>query len=150
MLTVLQRVSRAAVRVDGQIRAEIGLGALLLVCVEAGDQQADADATARKIAGMRFFPGEHGMDLGLQDVSGACLVVSQFTLAGKVRKGRRPSFTDAATPEVAQELYERVAGQLRASGIEVATGVFAAKMEIDLLADGPVTLLVASKEGKIL
>ncbi len=150
MLTVLQRVSRASVRVDGGICGEIGLGAVLLVCVEAGDRQPDADSTASKIASLRFFPGEHGMDLSLSDVGGACLVVSQFTLTGKIRKGRRPSFTDAAPANIAEELYQRVVEQLRASGIEVATGEFAAKMEIDMLADGPVTLLIASKEGKIL
>ncbi len=150
VLTVLQRVQRAAVRVDGEVLGEIGRGALLLACIEAGDTEADVAATANKIAGLRFFPGKTAMDLSLREAAGACLVVSQFTLAGDIRKGRRPSFTAAAPPELACELYEAFANRLRSEGLSVATGRFAASMQIEMLADGPVTLIIAAKNGRIL
>jgi D-tyrosyl-tRNA(Tyr) deacylase len=150
VLTVLQRVQRAAVRVDGEIVGEIGKGALLLACIEATDTPAEVEVSAAKVSGLRFFPGETPMDRSLLDVSGACLVVSQFTLAGSVRKGKRPSFTNSAEPEKARELYELFVESLRQQGLSVATGRFAAMMSIDMLADGPVTLLIEAREGRVL
>ena len=150
MKTVVQRVARAAVRVDGELVGTIGRGALLLVGVERGDTGADADATADKIARLRFFPGTTPMDHSLADIDGACLVVSQFTLAGRVRKGNRPSFTDAEDPALAEELYRRVADRLTTHGLTVQTGRFAARMQVDLVNDGPVTLLVFTRDGRML
>ncbi|MCH9682870.1 MAG: D-tyrosyl-tRNA(Tyr) deacylase, partial [Deltaproteobacteria bacterium] len=109
MKTVVQRVSRAQVRVDGEVVGRIDRGVMLLVGVERGDTEADAIATARKIAALRIFKGRTPMDLDLAQVEGGCLVVSQFTLAATVRKGRRPGFDAAEAPEVAEALYERVA-----------------------------------------
>ena len=111
--TILQRVSRASVRVDGEVIGAVERGVLLLVAVERGDSEADAMTTARKIASLRIFPGRTPMDLDLAQVGGACLVVSQFTLAGTVRKGRRPSFDAAEAPAEAEALYLRVAEELR-------------------------------------
>ena len=150
MKTVVQRVLRAEVRVDGERIAAIGRGALLLVGVERGDTTADADATADKIAKLRFFPGATPMDRRLSEVGGACHVVSQFTLAGRVRKGNRPSFTDAEDPALAASLYERVAARLAALGIETVTGRFGASMAVELVNDGPVTLLVFAQNGRVL
>lgn len=150
MKTVVQRVRRASVRVDGEVVGSIEQGVMLLVGVHRGDTEADAIATARKIASLRIFPGRTPMDLDLAQVGGACLVVSQFTLAGTVRKGRRPSFDAAEAPEAAEALYERVAAELRALGLPVQTGRFGAMMEIDMLGDGPVTLLVFTHEGSVL
>ncbi|MDC0719889.1 D-aminoacyl-tRNA deacylase [Nannocystis bainbridge] len=149
MLTVIQRVSRAAVRVDGEVVGAIERGAMLLVAVERGDVDADAIATAKKIASLRFFPGATPMDRTLAEVGGGVLVVSQFTLAGSLRKGRRPSFEGAELPERARALYEAVAAALRAEGLEVATGRFAAHMEVDLVNDGPVTFLLRSVAGQV-
>ena len=142
MRTVVQRVQRAEVRVDGEAVGTIATGALLLVGVESGDTEDDAVATAKKIAAMRFFPGATPMDRTLADVGGACLVVSQFTLAAALRKGNRPSFTRAEQPEVAESLYLRVADELRATGLEVQTGAFGADMKVELVNDGPVTLVL--------
>jgi len=149
MKTVLQRVSSASVRVDDQVVGAIDQGVLLLVGVERGDSDADADVTARKIAGLRIFPGRTPMDRTLADVGGACLVVSQFTLLASLRKGNRPGFGHAADPAVADALYLRVAEGLRATGLEVATGEFGAKMHVALVNDGPVTLIVEAREGRI-
>lgn len=149
MKTVVQRVKHASVTVDGELRGRIGHGALLLVGVERGDTDADADATANKIAALRFFPGTTPMDKTLAETGGACLVVSQFTLAGRVRKGNRPSFTDAAEPVEAERLYERVADALRDHGLPVETGVFRADMHVELLNDGPVTLFVFTRDGRV-
>lgn len=134
---------------DGARVARIGTGALCLVGVEATDDGTDADATARKIAALRFFPGRTPMDRTLAEVGGACLVVSQFTLAGTVRRGNRPSFDAAARPEHAEPLYLRVVERLRDAGIVTRTGRFGAMMEVELVNDGPVTLLVATREGRI-
>lgn len=150
MKTVVQRVSRAAVRVDGEVVGSIDRGVMLLVGVHRGDTEADAIATARKIASLRIFPGRTPMDLDLAQVGGGCLVVSQFTLAGTIRKGRRPSFDAAEAPEAAEALYERVADELRTLGLPVQTGRFGAMMEIDMVGDGPVTLLVFTREGSVL
>ena len=150
MKTVVSRVSRAEVRVDGQVVGQVGRGVLLLVGVERGDTEADALATARKIAGLRIFPGRTPMDLELAEVQGGCLVVSQFTLAGTVRKGRRPGFDGAEAPAAAEALYLRVAEELRSLGLPVQTGRFGARMEVESVGDGPVTLLVFTREGAVL
>ena len=149
MKTVVQRVLRAEVRVGGEVVGRIGAGALLLVAVETGDTEEDVRATAQKIAALRFFPGRTPMDRTLAEVGGACLVVSQFTLAGSVRKGNRPSFTAAAHPAIAEPLYLRVAEELRQSGVEVQTGRFAATMQVELVNDGPVTFVVCARAGRI-
>ena len=149
MITVVQRVQHASVEVDGVRVGEIGRGYLLLVGVERGDTAADADATARKVAGLRLFPGARPTDMALADVGGACLVVSQFTLAGDVRHGNRPDFTAAAPPELAQALYERVAARLAEAGIPVATGRFGASMQVALANDGPMTVLVETRDGRV-
>jgi D-tyrosyl-tRNA(Tyr) deacylase len=149
VLTVIQRVSRASVRVDGEVVGAVERGAMLLVAVERGDALADAIATAKKIASLRFFPGATPMDRTLAEVGGGVLVISQFTLAGTLRKGRRPSFDGAELPERARALYEAVAEALRAEGLTVATGRFAAHMEVELVNDGPVTFLLRSVAGQV-
>jgi len=149
MITVVQRVLRAAVVVDGEEVATIGHGALLLVGVEVSDTEADALATADKIAKLRFFPGATPMDRTLADVGGACLVVSQFTLPAALAKGNRPSFTAAAPPEHAERLWLRVADALRATGLPVGLGRFRAHMQVSLVNDGPVTFLVRARDGRI-
>ena len=150
MKTVLQRVERAEVRIAGAAVARIGRGVVLLVGVERGDSEADADVTARKIAALRIFAGRTPMDQTLAEVSGACLVVSQFTLAATLSKGNRPSFEPAEAPARAEELYLRVAAQLRAAGLPVETGQFGADMQVDLVNDGPVTFLVFTAGGALL
>jgi D-aminoacyl-tRNA deacylase len=147
MIVVVQRVSRAEVRVDGVVVGKIGLGLMLLVGVERGDSRADADMLARKLALLRIFPGRTPMDTTVKDAAGACLVVSQFTLAGSTRKGNRPSFDRAEAPALAQSLYEYLANQLRKEGLEVATGRFAAHMEVELVNDGPVTFILQARGG---
>jgi len=138
---ILQRVSRAAVRVDGRTIGEIGKGFCLLVGFTHTDTDEQVLWMADKVAGLRLFSdAEDKMNLGLEDVGGAVLVVSQFTLYGSAVKGRRPSFVDAARPEVAIPLYERFIALLRERGLTVATGEFGAMMEVDLVNDGPVTI----------
>jgi D-tyrosyl-tRNA(Tyr) deacylase len=149
MITVVQRVRAASVCVDDVEIAAIGEGALLLVGVEAGDSEADADATAAKVSKLRFFPGATPMDKTLADVGGSCLVVSQFTLAGDVAKGNRPSFTAAAPPEQGERLYLRVVEGLRGLGLPVATGRFRAHMRVTLSNDGPVTFVVRVRGGRV-
>ncbi len=150
MKTVVQRVCSAAVRVDGNLVGQIETGLLLLVGVERGDTGADADATARKVAGLRIFRGASPMDRSVREVGGGCLVVSQFTLAGTVRKGRRPSFDRAEDPDAAKTLYLRVAEQLAAAEIPTQTGRFGAMMEVNSVNDGPVTILVFTRDGVVL
>jgi len=150
MKTVVSRVSRAEVRVDGQVVGQVGRGVLLLVGVERGDTEADALTTARKIASLRIFPGRTPMDLDLAEVQGGCLAISQFTLAGTIRKGRRPGFDAAEAPAAAEALYLRVAEELRVLGLPVQTGRFGAHMEVELVNDGPVTLLVFTRDGAVL
>jgi D-tyrosyl-tRNA(Tyr) deacylase len=146
MRAVVQRVSRASVAVDGEAVGTIGPGFLALVGVAVDDDERDADALAQKIGGLRVFEDAHdAMNLALADVGGSVLVVSQFTLLGDVRKGRRPSFVAAAGGEHAERLYERVAAQLRAAGIPVATGSFGAHMAVELVNDAPVTILLDTK-----
>ena len=146
MRAVVQRVSSAAVTVDDRIVGEIGHGLMVLVGVEREDGPADADYIAGKIGDLRVFEDEaHHMNRSVQDVGGAVLVVSQFTLAADCRKGRRPSFDAAAAPPLARPLYEEVVRALRARGLTVATGEFQATMQISLVNDGPVTLLLDSR-----
>lgn len=149
MIVVVQRVSRAEVRVAGAVVGKIGRGLMLLVGVERGDGEPDADVLARKIVALRIFAGRNPMDVAIKDVGGACLVVSQFTLAGSVHKGNRPGFDRAEEPPRARSLYERVAAQLRAEGVPVETGQFAADMEVDLVNDGPVTFILQARGGAL-
>ena len=145
MRVVLQRVSRAAVRVDGKTVGEIGRGFLVLVGFAPTDTEPSIDWMADKVLGLRLFGDAEGkMNLALDDVGGALLVVSQFTLYGDTRKGRRPSFVDAAPPAVAVPLYERFVALLRerGGGTKVETGEFGAMMEVELVNDGPVTLML--------
>ncbi len=148
MRAVLQRVSRASVRVDGQIVGEIGPGLLVLLGVEVGDAENDAAALAEKTAGLRIFEDAAGkMNLSVADTGGAILVVSQFTLLADCRQGRRPGFSNAAPPALADALYEHYVGRLRALGLQVRTGVFQAEMEVSLVNQGPVTLLLDSRKA---
>lgn len=142
MRIVLQRVAEARVEVDGDVTGAIGQGFLLLLAVGVGDSKRDADYLINKTLSLRVFKDQHGkMNLSVQDVEGSILVVSQFTLYGDVRQGRRPSFDRAAPPEKARELYEYFVRQLAASGVPVATGVFQAEMKVHLINDGPVTFI---------
>jgi D-tyrosyl-tRNA(Tyr) deacylase len=138
---LLQRVSRAEVRVADRVVGRVARGVLLLVGITATDTDAEASWMAEKIAGLRIFPdAEDKMNLALADVGGAALVVSQFTLYGDVQRGRRPSFITAARPELAEPLYLRFVSLLRAHGIPCETGEFGAMMDVELVNDGPVTL----------
>jgi D-tyrosyl-tRNA(Tyr) deacylase len=143
MRAVCQRVSEARVRVAGEIAGEIGPGLCVLLGVAAGDGEAEAAKLAGKLARLRIFADEEGrFDRSVVDVGGSALVVSQFTLIADTAKGNRPSFSGAAPPERAQPLYERFCDELRAAGVPVATGVFGAKMEVELVNDGPVTIVL--------
>ncbi|HEV7586777.1 MAG TPA: D-aminoacyl-tRNA deacylase [Longimicrobium sp.] len=143
MRIVLQRVSRARVTVEGRVTGEIGRGLLLLVGFTGGDTDEALAWMAKKVVQLRIFPDDEGkMNRSVEDADGAILVVSQFTLYGDARKGNRPSFIDAARPEVAIPLYERLVALLRATGRPVATGEFGAMMDVELVNDGPVTLIL--------
>lgn len=145
MRLVVQRVSRASVRVDGEVRGAIGAGVLLLLGIERGDDAAAAERLAGKVARLRVFPDEAGrFDRSLLDTGGGALVVSQFTLLADTGKGNRPSFTAAARPEEAEPLVERFSAALRSLGVPVETGVFGARMEVELVNDGPVTVVLES------
>ena len=145
MRALLQRVSSARVHVDGAVVGAIDEGLLILLGVRRGDTDEDARYLARKCAELRVFSGPGGhVDRSVIDVGGSALVVSQFTLYGDTRKGRRPSFTDAAPPQDAQALYERFCEALAAAGVPVERGVFQASMRVELTNEGPVTLLVDS------
>lgn len=147
MRAVVQRVSRASVTVAGEVVGQIGHGFLVLLGVEDGDGQDEAVYMAQKIAGLRVFEDADGkMNLGLAEVGGAMLVVSQFTLLGDCRKGRRPSFIQAARPELADELYRAFCAEVRGQGIEVQAGRFQTHMNVELVNDGPVTLLIDSRK----
>ncbi len=142
MRLVIQRVSRAAVRVDGETIARIKTGFLILVGIGSGDSSLDMVRIAHKVVDLRVFSDTAGkMNLSLRDVGGEILAVSQFTLYGDISKGRRPSFTTAATPQEAEPLFDAFVGALRAAGVPVAVGRFGAKMEVELVNDGPVTIL---------
>ncbi len=143
MRVVLQRVSRASVTIEGRVAGAIDRGFCVLVGFTHSDTPAEVDWMAEKVAGLRLFAdGEGKMNLGLAEAGGGVLVVSQFTLYGDTQKGRRPSFIDAARPEVAIPLYERFVTQLRGRSITVATGEFGADMQVEIHNDGPVTLVV--------
>lgn len=143
----MQRVSRAKVTVDGEITGEIARGFVVLLGVAEGDTQADVIYMAQKIVGLRVFEDVEGkMNLGLADIGGGMLVVSQFTLLGDCRKGRRPSFIAAARPEVADALYRSLIAEVQGQGIFVATGRFQTHMDVELINDGPVTLLIDSRK----
>ena len=148
MRAVVQRVSSASVRVDDAVVGEIGRGLLVLLGVARDDTGDDAAQIAAKVAGLRIFDDAAGkMNLAVADAGGSVLVVSQFTLLGDCRGGRRPSYIEAAAPEAANALYETVVAALRATGLTVATGVFRAQMAVTLVNDGPVTLLLDSRKA---
>ena len=146
MRAVIQRVEQASVSVEGEIRGRIGAGFLVLIGVEEGDGDADFKYIADKVPNLRVFEDEQGkMNRSLLDVGGEVLAVSQFTLLGDARGGRRPSFIAAARPETADPMYERLVADWRARGIRVETGVFGAHMKVSLVNDGPVTILLDSR-----
>ena len=147
MKIVLQRVKRASVGVDGKVAGEIGRCICLLVGIEKGDASEDVEFLARKTVELRIFPDQEGkMNLSLAEVQGEVLAVSQFTLAASVRKGRRPSLDNAESPERAAALFDEFVGLIRQSGLRVATGVFQALMEVQIVNDGPVTFILDSKK----
>jgi len=148
MRAVVQRVSRAQVAVNSEITGQIGLGLLVLLGVERDDTQADAIYLAEKIAGLRIFEDDQGkMNRSVQDVGGSVLAVSQFTLYGDVRRGKRPSFDAAAAPEKARQLYEFFVEQIRAAGLRCETGRFQEIMKVELANEGPVTILLDSAKA---
>jgi D-tyrosyl-tRNA(Tyr) deacylase len=143
---VVQRVSRAEVRVDGTVVGKVATGLVVLVGVAVDDEEADAQRLAEKIAGLRIFEDKDGaMNLALAEIAGSVLLISQFTLLGDARKGRRPSFIEAAPGPIAEQLYERVASFLRREGIDVQTGRFGATKDVELVNAGPVTILLDTK-----
>ncbi len=145
MRAVVQRVSRVRVTVKGEITGEIGLGLLVLLGVGAGDTRTEADYLVEKTIGLRIFEDAGGkMNLSVAEVGGALLVVSQFTLYGDARRGKRPSFDGAAPPEQARELYEYFVEKVRASGLRLETGRFQETMQVELVNEGPVTILLDS------
>jgi D-tyrosyl-tRNA(Tyr) deacylase len=147
MRAVVQRVRRCRVTVEGNVVGEIGAGLLVLLGISKTDNEAAADHMVEKIIGLRIFEDAEGkMNLSVQDSGGAVLVVSQFTLYGDVRRGRRPSFDDAARPEEAKRLYEYFVGKVRAVGLRCETGQFQAMMEVELVNSGPVTILLDSEK----
>lgn len=147
MRAVIQRVSRAKVTVEGRTSGEIGAGFLILLGVGGEDDESDAAYLAEKTAGLRVFEDDAGkMNRSLAEIGGSALVVSQFTLFGDVRRGRRPSFDAAAPPALADHLYQQYTEQLRARGVAVETGVFQAMMKVELVNEGPVTILLDSKK----
>jgi len=147
MRAVVQRVSRSSVTVDGNIIGEIGLGLLVLIGVSVSDGEADADYLAEKIAGLRIFEDESGkMNRSVIDVGGAVLAISQFTLYGDVRRGKRPSFDAAARPDHARELYDYFVAQIRRLNLACETGQFQAMMSVSLVNEGPVTILLDSSK----
>jgi D-tyrosyl-tRNA(Tyr) deacylase len=146
---LLQRVQRAEVRVEGRSVGRIGPGLLVMVGVEQGDRVEDADYMADKTAELRVFPDDAGrMNRSLEEAGGGALVVSQFTLAAATRRGRRPSYSRAAPPELAEPLYQRFVDRLSARGVSVARGVFRAMMQVELVNDGPVTIMLEPPPGR--
>ena len=147
MRAVLQRVTRASVEVEGAIVGRIGVGWLVLLGVAKGDHDVDADKLAEKVVNLRAFEDDQGkMNRSVAEAAGAVLVVSQFTLLGDCRGGRRPSFTEAAEPAEAERLYIRFVDRVRSTGLDVPTGTFRAMMKVELVNDGPVTLLLDSRK----
>ena len=150
MRALIQRVDHASVRVDGQVVGRVGNGLVALVGVSRADTETDVGALAKKLVGLRIFPDERGrFNLSLQDVGGAMLVVSQFTLFADVRRGRRPSFTEAARPDHAERLVDEFVSAVESYGVEVGCGRFGAMMEVDLRNNGPFTLMVETVGGRV-
>jgi D-tyrosyl-tRNA(Tyr) deacylase len=148
MRAVVQRVTEARVTVAGNITGQIGVGLVVLLGVARDDEHRDADYLADKIVNLRVFQDEQGkMNRSILEIRGQMLIVSQFTLYGDVRRGRRPSYTEAAEPDKANKLYEYFVERVRSLGLKVETGVFQAMMEVSLVNDGPVTILLDSKKG---
>ncbi len=148
MRAVLQRVTRAAVEVNGRVVGQISAGLLVLLGVAKGDEEGDLVYVIEKIRTLRIFGDHEGkMNRALSDVGGAVLLVSQFTLLGDTTNGRRPGFDLAAPPDMARALYEEASNRLRAAGLHVETGLFGAHMQVELINDGPVTLLLDSRRG---
>jgi D-tyrosyl-tRNA(Tyr) deacylase len=148
MRAVVQRASRGEVRVEGAVTGSVGRGLVVLLGVAKGDGEEDARFLAEKVAALRIFVDDEGkMNRSVADVGGGALVISQFTLLGDARKGNRPGFSDAAPPEEANALYERFCALLAAKGVPVAKGVFRAHMDVELVNDGPVTILLDSRRS---
>jgi len=148
MKAVIQRVSRAQVEVSSQVTGRIGRGLVILLGATIGDEQKEVDHLADKCAQLRIFEDDQGkMNLSLLEVGGEALIISQFTLYGDTSKGRRPSFTSALEPEKASSLYDRFVEAFRQKGVKTETGIFGAKMKVELVNDGPVTFIIASKSG---
>jgi D-tyrosyl-tRNA(Tyr) deacylase len=147
MRAVIQRVSRAAVRIDGEIHGEITHGMVVLLGIRGGDAVSDLQWLAEKVVNLRIFEDQQGkMNRSLADIDGEMLIISQFTLYGDCRKGRRPGFSSAAPPEIAEPLYRRFIEEVKNRQVKVATGIFQAAMEVELVNDGPVTLLLDSEK----
>jgi len=147
MRAVIQRCSSGSVTVDRELIGQVGRGLVVLLGVAGGDTQADLDYLVDKIVGLRIFEDAAGkMNLSLQEVQGEMLVVSQFTLLADTRKGRRPSFLEAAQPEIAEQFYQQFVALVRALGITVATGKFRAEMQVALVNEGPVTIVLDSRQ----
>ena len=149
MRTVIQRVSRAEVTVDGETVGRIARGLMLLVAVEKGDTDADVEATAQKVVTLRVFPDRSPMDVNVADIDGEILVVSQFTLVGRLNKGRRPSFDRAEDPARAERMVMAVARRIEALGVPVQMGRFGAHMKVNLENDGPVTFVLVTVDGVV-
>ena len=148
MRAVIQRVTESSVKVEGEIVGEIGPGLMVLLGIEEDDSEKEVTTLVKKITDLRIFNDENGkFNLSLTDTGGSVLVISQFTLLGDCRKGRRPSFIKAARPETAVPLYESVIEGLRKAGVEVASGVFGAHMDVHLINDGPITLLIDTNKA---
>jgi D-aminoacyl-tRNA deacylase len=148
MRCVVQRVTAASVSVEGQVVGEIGRGLVALIGVANGDAPTDIDYVASKIRGLRVFADEHGkMNRSVLEASGQVLAISQFTLLGDARRGRRPAFGDAAPPSIARQAYDAVVRELRTAGVPVQTGVFQADMALTLTNDGPVTIMIDSRRA---
>ncbi|MGI9585679.1 MAG: D-aminoacyl-tRNA deacylase [Acidimicrobiia bacterium] len=150
MRVVLQRVSSASVAVEGSVVGAIGLGVLLLVAVVPEDSERECSALVDKVCDLRIFSDRDGkMNVSLLDIGGEALVVSQFTLAGAIARGRRPSFSGAAIPEVAEPAIRMISEGFRSRGVETATGVFGANMDVELVNDGPVTFILDVADGRV-
>jgi D-tyrosyl-tRNA(Tyr) deacylase len=148
MRAVIQRVSRASVKIDGAIHGEISHGMLVLLGIRGTDTASDLQWLAEKVAHLRIFEDRQGkMNKSLADIDGEMLIISQFTLYGDCRKGRRPGFSSAATPEIAEPLYRRFIEEIKNRQIRVSTGIFQANMEVELVNDGPVTLVLDSEKS---
>lgn len=148
MRALVQRVNKGSVSVEGEVQGEISSGLVILLGIKNGDTEADATYLAEKCANLRIFPDDAGkFDRSCKDVIGEILVVSQFTLYGNTEKGRRPSFIEAALPNISEPLYEFFVERLKGTGLKVETGVFGAMMDVEIHNDGPVTLMLESRSG---